>query len=111
MRLRLTRNEVTHEGRLLNEGNGGKSLDQGRRAPPRGLWANNARASRLLFALQVKVYLHNNAAHWLAIGGDVEEHSWIRHCNRQEWGRVTSGEGKKVVARAEKGGSQRIYFI
>lgn len=63
------------------------------------------------FALQVKVYLHHNAAHWLAIGGDVEEHSWIRHCSRQYWSRVTSGKGAKVVARAEKGGPQRIYFI
>lgn len=63
------------------------------------------------FALQVKVYLHHNATHWLAIGGDVEEDSWIRHCSRQDWSRVTSGEGAKVVARAEKGGPQRIYFI
>lgn len=55
------------------------------------------------FALQVKVYLHHNAAHWLAIGGNVEEHSWIRHCSRQNWSRVTSGEVMKVVARAEKG--------
>lgn len=63
------------------------------------------------FVLQVKVYLHHNAAHWLAIGGNVEEHSWIRHCSRLDWSRVTSGEGTKVVARTEKGGPQQIYFI
>lgn len=72
----------------------------GQQCPPRLTCAY----IRALFALQVAVYLHHNAAHWLAIGGDVEEHSWIRHCSGQDWSRVTSGEGT-VVARAEKRGT------
>lgn len=86
-------------------------LDPGRRAPPRGLWANNARADMLLLGFTGKGLPPSQcgplACHW-------------RRCRRtlldsplQQTGLEQSDvrRGNEGGRKSKKGGPQRIYFI